>query len=93
MPARRGAGGGSLVARLSGMPLAGRLTSVVVQSHPYAVCFPCLAIAEGVSEGEVRGAAQIAVIRDGLRVVRRECYRCAKVDDVLVKGEAGESGP
>jgi hypothetical protein len=36
------------------------------------------------------GAAQVAVIRDGLRVVRRVYYRCAKVDDVLVKDESGE---
>jgi hypothetical protein len=72
------------------MPLAGRLTSVVVEAHPYAVCFSCLAIAEGVPEAEVRGAAQIAVIRDGLRVVRRVCYRCARVDDVLVPKDRGK---
>lgn len=72
------------------MLLAGRLTSVVVQTHPYAVCFSCLAIAEGVPEAEVRGAAQVAVIRDGLRVVRRVCYRCARVDDVLVRKDIGE---
>jgi hypothetical protein len=33
------------------------------------------------------GSAQVAVIRDGLRVVRRVCFRCAKVDEVLVKTE------
>ncbi len=73
------------------MPLAGRLTSVVVQAHPYAVCFSCLAIAEGVPEAEVRGAAQVAVIRDGLRVVRRACYRCGWVDDMLVTKDGGEN--
>jgi hypothetical protein len=30
------------------------------QSDPYAVCFSCLANAEGVPEGEVRGVAQVA---------------------------------
>jgi hypothetical protein len=73
------------------MPLAGRLTSVVVQTHPYAVCFSCLAMDEAVSEAEVRGAAQVAVIRDGLRVVRRACYRCARTDDVLVTKDIGEN--
>jgi hypothetical protein len=37
-----------------------------------------------------RSGAQIAVIRDGLRVLRRVCYRCAKVDDVLVTKAGGE---
>jgi hypothetical protein len=45
---------------------------------------------QAVAETEVRGAAQIAVIRDGLRVVRRVCYRCAKVDDVLVTKDGSE---
>jgi hypothetical protein len=72
------------------MPLAGRLTSVVEQAHPHAVCFSCLAMAEGVPEAEIRGAAQIAVIRDGLRVIRRVCYRCARVEDVLIPKDSGE---
>lgn len=72
------------------MPFAARLTSVVVRSHPYALCFACLAMDQAVAETEVRGAAQIAVIRDGLRVVRRVCYRCAKVDDVLVTKDGSE---
>jgi hypothetical protein len=73
------------------MPLAGRLTSVVLQAHPYNVCFSCLSIAEGVPKAEVRGAAQVAVIRDGLRVVRRVCYRCGRTDDVLVTRNGGKN--
>jgi hypothetical protein len=73
------------------MPLARRLTSVVVQARPYAVCFSCLAMVEGVPEAEIRGAGQIAVVRNGLRVVRRVCYRCAQVDDVLVPKDSGEN--
>jgi hypothetical protein len=70
-------------------PLVDRLTNAVVQSYPYALCFACLAMDELVSEPEVRDAAQVAVIRDGLRVVRRVCYRCAKVDDMLVRQDLG----
>jgi hypothetical protein len=71
------------------MPLAGRLNVVVLRVHPDALCFACLATAAAVTEAEVREAAQIAVIRDGLRVIHRECYRCARVGDVLVKNESG----
>ena len=83
---------GSLVATAVGcMPLAKRLTIVVVQTHPYAMCFTCLAMAEAVTEAEVRAAAQIAVIRDGLRVIRRACYRCARVDEVLVRKDGDQA--
>ena len=73
------------------MPLAKRLTIVVVQTHPYAMCFTYLAMAEAVTEAEVRAAAQIAVIRDGLRVIRRACYRCARVDEVLVRKDGDQA--
>jgi hypothetical protein len=51
-----------------------------------------IATAEAVTEAEVRSAAQIAVIRDGLRVVRA-CYRCERVGDVLVNENGGENQP
>jgi hypothetical protein len=48
-------------------------------------------MAEGVPEAEIRGAAQVAMIRDGLRVVRRVCYRCARTDDMLVTKDISEN--
>ena len=66
---------------------ARRITRAVLDQHPYALCFSCLATDEAISEFEVRQAAQIAVVRDGLRVMRRVCYRCNHTDDTLVAPE------
>jgi hypothetical protein len=53
------------------MPLPGRLTLSVVRGKPHATCFSCLATLEGLSEADVRDAAQVPVFRDNrLRVVR-----------------------
>jgi hypothetical protein len=56
----------------------------VLQNFPYAYCFPCLASHASLTESEVRGAAQVLVIKDAFRVVRRVCYRCSHTDDMLV---------
>jgi hypothetical protein len=42
-----------------------------------------LAVRERLSEAEVRAAAQVALIRDGLRLARQACYRCHRTDEVL----------
>jgi hypothetical protein len=68
------------------MPLVGASTESFSR-YPDALCLACLAAAETVTELKVRSAAQIAVIRDGLRVLRRVCYRCGRVDDMLVTKE------
>ena len=36
------------------------------------------------SEFDTRQAAQVAVLRYDLRVVRRVCYQCTRTDDVPV---------
>jgi hypothetical protein len=63
---------------------ADRITRAVVEHHPYAYCFACLAAEYAVSEFDVREIAQVAVFREGFRVLRRICYRCNLADDVLV---------
>jgi hypothetical protein len=70
------------------MPLAGRLTAVVVGNKPHPICFACLASREGVSEAAVRDAAQVALIRNGLRVLKGTCYRCGRVAEGLMAREA-----
>jgi hypothetical protein len=55
---------------------AERITRAVVEHHPYVLCFRCLAAEHGTSEFVVREIAQVAVFREGFRVVPRVCYRC-----------------
>jgi hypothetical protein len=74
------------------MPLAGRITAVVVGNQPHPTCFGCLAIQEGLDEPEVRNAAQVALIRDGLRVVNSTCHRCGQIADGLVSRDCS-AGP
>jgi hypothetical protein len=73
------------------MPLAERITSAVQHAHPFNLCFGCLAFDEGVTEAEIRDAAQVALIRDGLRLVQRACYRCGHLAEVLVPRETGRA--
>ena len=54
------------------------------EHHPYGYCFPCLAAEHGVPEFDVREIAQVAVLREGFRVLRRICYRCDRADEMLV---------
>jgi hypothetical protein len=63
---------------------AERITRAVVEHRPYGYCFPCLAAAHGVPEFDVREIAQVAVLREGFRVLRRICYRCNRADEMLV---------
>jgi hypothetical protein len=61
-----------------------RITRAVIQHHPYAYCFSCLAAEHRIAEFDIREIAQIVVMREGFRVVRRVCYRCNATDDMLV---------
>jgi hypothetical protein len=67
-----------------GVAAAERIMRAVVEHHPYVYCFPCLALEHGVRGFDVREIAQVAVFSEGFRVLRRACYRCNLVDDVLV---------
>jgi hypothetical protein len=73
------------------MPLAGRLTAVVVSNKPHPMCFACLATLEGLTEAAVRDAAQVAVIRDGLRVIFSSCQRCGRIDNGLMARDRGQA--
>jgi hypothetical protein len=64
--------------------VAERITRAVVEHHPYTLCFSCLAVDVAMSEFDTRQVAQVAVLRDGLRLLQRVCYRCNRPDDMLV---------
>jgi hypothetical protein len=64
--------------------VAERITRAVVEHHPYALCFSCLAVELTMSEFDTRHVEQVAVLRDGLRPLQRVCYRCSRPDDMLV---------
>jgi hypothetical protein len=61
-----------------------RITRAVIEHHPYALCFACLAAEHGIAEFDIREIAQVAVLREGFRVVRRVCYRCNTAYEMLV---------
>ena len=69
------------------MPLIARVTAVVVAHQPQATCFDCLAKLEGLPEADVRNAAQVAVVRNGLRVVFSSCQRCGRIDNGLIASD------
>jgi hypothetical protein len=48
------------------------------------LCFTCLAAEHGISEFDVREIAQVAVFREGFRVVARVCHRCNAAGETLV---------
>jgi hypothetical protein len=63
---------------------AEKITRAVVEHHPYTLCFACLAAEHRGPEWDVREIDQIAVLREGFRVLRRVCDRCNVADDMLV---------
>jgi hypothetical protein len=75
---------GDVMADNSRVAAAEKITRAVVEHHPYTLCFSCLAVEVAMSEFDTRQVAQVAVLRDGLRLLQRVCYRCNRTDDVLV---------
>jgi hypothetical protein len=66
-------------------PIAQRVAEAVYRNGPaVGLCFTCVAAQQGLKEHDVRGAALVLMICAGLRVVRRACSSCRRVDDVLV---------
>ena len=63
--------------------LAERVAQTVREHFPFARCFSCLARHLGVTEPDVRNAAQALVV-DRFRKMHRICYGCSRVDDTLV---------
>ena len=65
-------------------PLPEAVARAVRTHSPYALCFSCLAVELGVSEPALRSAAQLVLVQEDFKVIRRVCYRCSRVDDALV---------
>jgi mono/diheme cytochrome c family protein len=48
------------------------------------MCLSCLARREGVAEHDVRSAALVLIVRQGLRLVQRTCSDCHHPGEALV---------
>ena len=72
-----------MTTRLPRMELAA-FRLAVREAVRYAPCFSCIATQLGCTEPEVRDAAQMLIIKDGFRTVRRLCYGCSRMGDTLV---------
>jgi hypothetical protein len=66
--------------------LARRLAHMVRTHAPYVRCFACLARRLGLTETQVRRAAQMLIADSKLKVVHRLCYACSRTCDSLVPG-------
>jgi hypothetical protein len=65
-------------------PLAQRVAGAVYQNAPRALCFGCVAAQQGLKEHDVRGVAVVLVARAGLRLARRACTSCHRVEELLL---------
>jgi hypothetical protein len=61
-----------------------RITRDVRNIYPQAACLPCLAARAGLTEPEVRQAAQAPVLRRELMLVWTVCRWCQQVRDALL---------
>jgi hypothetical protein len=68
-----------------------RIASILRDGFPSGYCVECLAAKLGISTTEVRGAAQLLVVRPGFRVSDRVCYTCGRTKDSVVAFVAGRS--
>jgi hypothetical protein len=62
---------------------AERVARTVSGDVPYAYCFPCLANRLGLTEKEVRDAAQLLLARRDFMVNQRTCHRCQQTGEAL----------
>ncbi len=63
------------------------LARALREQLPNFQCFSCFGKYLGISEPEVRGAAQALVFRQRFRAEQRVCCVCQRVDDTLVPHE------
>jgi hypothetical protein len=68
-------------------PLVTRVASAVRGHFPSTRCFRCLSLQLGLTEKEVRDAAQVLIIRDESKVRRLACDRCSRISDILVRAK------
>jgi hypothetical protein len=64
-------------------PAAQRVAQAVQQNAPRVLCFACLAAEQQLKEHDVRALALVVLVRGGLRIVRRACSSCGRVDEML----------
>jgi hypothetical protein len=69
---------------MSTEPLAERVAQVAQSHFPYARCLACVAHDLDLAESEVRDAAQMLIVADRFRLVRRICYGCSRADNTLM---------
>ena len=67
---------------------AEQVARAVLQNSPFVRCFPCLSSQVGLTEKDVREAAQLLVVREEFFIDRRVCQICDHAADVLVSGKA-----
>ena len=69
--------------------LAQRVAHAVYQNAPHLYCFACLAAQQGLKEHDVRAVALVLVTRGGLRLLRRACASCRRIDEMLAARKDG----
>ena len=67
--------------------LANRVASAVRGHFPSTRCFRCLSLQLGLTEKEVRDAAQVLIIRDESKTRRLACDMCSRISDILVRAK------
>ena len=68
-------------------PLANRVAGAVRGHFPSTRCFRCLSLQLGLTEKEVRDAAQVLIIRDESKIRRLACDMCSRISDILVRAK------
>ena len=62
------------------------LVSLAVLQHlPSACCFACIAAELHVAESEVRSAAQMLILRQAFKPAWRQCFKCLRTEEALVR--------
>jgi hypothetical protein len=72
-------------------PIAEGLARAVLANFPYALCFRCLALQQGLSEHDARAATLVLVARDDFMIVREGCHSCQRIEELLVFEKPGEA--
>jgi hypothetical protein len=68
-------------------PLAQRVGNAVCQNWPTVLCFTCLAAQQELNEHDVRAVALVLTVRAGLRLSRRLCTSCQRVQETLLAAD------
>jgi hypothetical protein len=65
-----------------------QIIRAVVGNLPNVRCYQCLSLQVGVSEKDVREAAQLLVVNNGFVITAHTCQVCARTDMVLASGKS-----